>query len=105
MRIAADHEREYLMAPVEPDGTMAEHFTYSPYGAANVMNADCSAADADDFVYLFQGGRRDANTELHHFAARDCSPTLGRWTEQDPAGGVDGMNDYQFVSSDPRRFN
>jgi RHS repeat-associated protein len=40
--------------------------------------------------YLFQGGRLDVNTGMYHFGARDYSPTLGRWVQQDPAGYVDG---------------
>ncbi|MGC8561465.1 MAG: RHS repeat-associated core domain-containing protein, partial [Phycisphaerae bacterium] len=32
---------------------------------------------------------------------RNYSPTLGRWTSQDPLGYINGANTYQFVDSSP----
>jgi RHS repeat-associated protein len=52
--------------------------------------------------YLFQGGRYDSTTGLYEFGARDYSPTLGRWMEQDPAGYAAGdSNLYGFLAEDP----
>jgi RHS repeat-associated protein len=52
--------------------------------------------------YLFQGGRYDPATGYYHFGARDYSPSLGSWLEQDPLGlGAGDNNLYQFAGGDP----
>ncbi|MGC8560722.1 MAG: RHS repeat-associated core domain-containing protein [Phycisphaerae bacterium] len=50
---------------------------------------------------LYQGMTLDAVTGLYDDRARDYSPSLGRWTEQDPAQYINGANTYQFVDSSP----
>jgi RHS repeat-associated protein len=42
---------------------------------------------------------------LYTVRFRTYSPTLGRWLERDPAGYVDGANLYEYVRSNPIRFN
>ena len=43
----------------------------------------------------------DAMTGLYDERNRNYSPTLGRWTSQDPLGYINGANTYQFVDSSP----
>ncbi len=43
--------------------------------------------------------RSDGDTRQTRYRAMDTS--LGRWTRQDPAGHVDGVNTYQHVRSNP----
>ena len=50
---------------------------------------------------LYQGMTLDAVTGLYDDRARDYSPSLGRWMEQDPAQFINGANTYQFVNSSP----
>ena len=50
---------------------------------------------------LYQGMTLDAVTGLYYERFRNYSPTLGRWTSQDPLGYIDGANTYQFVDSSP----
>ncbi len=50
---------------------------------------------------LYQGMALDAVTGLYYERNRNYSPTLGRWTSQDPLGYINGANTYQFVGSDP----
>ncbi|MGC8559477.1 MAG: RHS repeat-associated core domain-containing protein [Phycisphaerae bacterium] len=50
---------------------------------------------------LYQGMTLDAVTGLYYDRARDYSPSLGRWMEQDPAQYINGANTYQFVDSSP----
>jgi RHS repeat-associated protein len=50
---------------------------------------------------LYQGMTMDAVTGLYDERARDYSPSLGRWMEQDPAQFINGANMYQFVNSSP----
>ena len=50
---------------------------------------------------LYQGMTLDVVTGLYYERERDYSPSLGRWTEQDPAQYINGANTYQFVDSSP----
>lgn len=86
-------------------GVVLERYRYDPYGQVIVLNADWST-DADNAAdhampFLHQGGRLEAATGLYQFRRRDYSPSLGRWTSQDPAEYVDGMNLYGYVRSYP----
>jgi len=51
--------------------------------------------------YRFSGKERDEESGLAYFGARYYAPWLGRWTSCDPAGPVDGLSLYQFVSGRP----
>ncbi|MGC8561317.1 MAG: RHS repeat-associated core domain-containing protein [Phycisphaerae bacterium] len=73
-------------------------------GSITVLNSDWStpAAGTQPLVNnLYQGMMLDAATGLYYDRARDYSPTLGRWMEQDPAQYINGANTYQFVDSSP----
>jgi RHS repeat-associated protein len=71
-----------------------EGFVYDPYGKTGTPYLN--------MPYLFQGGRSDSTTGLYELGARDYSPTLGRWMEQDPIryGGGD-RNLYGFLRENP----
>ena len=76
-----------------------EGFVYDPYGKP-------TATPYLNMPYLFQGGRYDTTTGLYEFGARDYSPTLGRWMEQDPIGYAGGdSNLYGFVGENPATQN
>jgi len=79
-----------------------ERFIYDLYGVKTDLSSSwASTTDSYNWSYLFQGGKKDGNTGQYRFGARDYSPTLGRWLEQDPAGGIDGANWYQMEVSNP----
>lgn len=48
--------------------------------------------------------RYNAGVGLYHFLYRAYSPSLGRWLHRDPAGFVDGLNLYEYVSGSPLNF-
>ncbi|MBD9586150.1 RHS repeat protein [Pseudomonas sp. PDM03] len=48
----------------------------------------------------YSGKERDA-TGLYYYGFRYYAPWLQQWINPDPAGYIDGMNLYQFLSSDP----
>ncbi len=59
--------------------------------------------------YFFTGRRLDVvyddtgqPTPLYYYRARNYDPVHGRFLQRDPAGYVDGMNLYEYVSSSPR---
>jgi hypothetical protein len=117
-----------IVGKVSGTWQVVERFRYDPYGAPTFLDPNWAVdSGGSDYgwVHLHQGGRYDAATKLAHFRWRDLHVELGRWTRQDPATGlvnfqmrdlntglgswvqvdptgyVDGMNLYQFVTSDP----
>jgi RHS repeat-associated protein len=87
---------------VDSSAQIAERFVYDPYGNVTVAAADWTqTADGCNWLYMFQGGRFDATTDLYTFGVRSYSPTLQRWTQIDPAGYPDGPNAYEFVGDNP----
>jgi RHS repeat-associated protein len=85
-------------------GVVVERFLFDPYGVATFLDPNWSvdAAGSDyAWIHLHQGGRQDPITGLVHFRFRDYGAYLGRWTQQDPAGYVDGANLYEACRSTP----
>jgi RHS repeat-associated protein len=92
-----------------------ERYVYDPYGrftdptgqTTTVLNPDWTTHPGGSqyaWVYLHQGGRFDIVSGLYYFRYRDYSPTLGRWTEQDPAHYHDGPNLYAYLGAAPTVF-
>ncbi len=89
-------------------GAVVERYLTDPYGNVKVLDGNWWGRISDESelsyygnVYFHQGGRYDATSGLYDFRNRSFSPVLGRWTEEDPAGYVDGMNEYEYVRSCP----
>ncbi len=53
--------------------------------------------------YRFSTKEWDDDSGLYYFGARYYSPEIGRWTQRDPAGTVDGLNLYGYLSNEPTR--
>jgi RHS repeat-associated protein len=53
--------------------------------------------------YGYAGREPDA-TGLIYYRARYYDPTLGRFTQRDPAGFADGLNPYAYVGNNPVSF-
>ena len=83
---------------------VVQRYVYSPYGTITVLNADWSTPPTGTQPLvdnLYQGMTLDQITGLYGGRFRNYSPSLGRWTNQDPAGYTNGANRYQFVGSNP----
>lgn len=72
---------------------------YYPYGATAWWAAK-SAVEASFKTLRYSGKERDA-TGLYYYGFRYYAPWLNRWISPDPAGDVDGLNLYTFVTSNP----
>jgi len=102
-----------VTAVIKPDGTVAERYTYDPYGQVTFKAADWSdaASQAKSAYYneiLYCGYRFDPESGLFHVRNRYYHPTLGRWTTREPqlghtqgSGYHDGMNIYQYGRGNP----
>jgi len=77
-----------VTALVETDGTVAERYTYDPYGTRTIHDDDWSDevswANSEKNEILFTGHRLDAETGLYYCLARHYHPALGRWLQRDP---------------------
>jgi RHS repeat-associated protein len=109
-------------------GEIVERYTYDPYGRVVVeypvdpdgpsQGDPCSsgcdpvewqavaspagtAYSAVRNPFMWTGQRYDAVTGTYHFYARTYLPHLGRWGQRDPLEYVDGVNLYEYVSSNP----
>ncbi len=88
-------------------GTVVERFNYTAYGAQNVLNASTWASSTDSYMFAqrYQGGFSDDVAGVTQFDYRLLSPTLGRWTQEDPQGYIDGQNLYTSFHDSPEQCN
>ncbi|CAM4076812.1 SpvB/TcaC N-terminal domain-containing protein [Zobellia nedashkovskayae] len=89
-------------ATLETDdrGTVISYEEYHPYGTSAYRSSK-SDVDLSLKRYRFSGKERDDETGLYYFGARYYAAWLGRWTSSDPAGFVDGLNTFNYVSNKP----
>lgn len=73
---------------------------YLPYGGTAFI-AGKDKTEVKRKTYRYSGKERDDSTGLYYYGARYYAPWLGRWLNPDPAGTVDGLNLYAFVSGNP----
>jgi len=95
-----------VTAVIKPDGTVAERYTYDPYGQVTFKAADWSdaasqAKSAYDNEILYCGYRWDPESGNYIARRRYLTPPLGRWLTTDPIVYGDGMNWYQYCHSKP----
>jgi len=86
-----------VVALTDGDGKPAAYYEYDAWG--NTMTeAEVSGVD-NPYRYLTK--EWDEKSGLYYFGFRYYSPEIGRWTQRDPAGTVDGLNLYIYVRNAP----
>ncbi|MFL5330324.1 MAG: RHS repeat-associated core domain-containing protein [Gemmataceae bacterium] len=96
-----------VVALVQAGTGVVERYVYDPYGNFTKVAANWGTYSGTDrgWVYLHQGGRWDAATEMLAFRNRDYSPTLMRWNRMDPIGfGGRDSNLFRFVGDNPNTW-
>ena len=93
-------------ATMETDGqgTVISYEEYHPYGTSAYRSAK-SDVDLSLKRYRFSGKEHDDETALYYFGVRYYAAWLGRWTSADPAGFVDGFNQYRYCGDNPVVFS
>ena len=76
---------------------------YTPYGSTSYQ-AVRQQTEVNPKRYRYTGKERDEESGLYYHGARYYAPWLGRWTQADPAGTVDGTNLYAYASASPIRL-
>jgi RHS repeat-associated protein len=72
---------------------------YTPYGSTSYQAVRSQTETPKR--YRHTGKERDEESGLSYHGARYYAPWLGRWTSCDPAGLVDGLNQYAYVRNNP----
>lgn len=75
---------------------------YSPYGSTTYQAVRSLTETAKRYRYT--GKERDEESGLYYNGARYYAPWIGKWPSCDPAGVVDGVNLYRYVSGNPIRL-
>ena len=81
-------------AVIDSAGDLINGEEYTPYGE----NSFGSFAHKR---YRFTGKERDEESGLNYHGARYYASWVGRWTSCDPAGTVDGLNLFMYVTNNP----
>jgi len=91
-------------ASLELDGAglIISYEEYYPYGGTAFI-ASGSQAEVKLKEYRYTGKERDDTSGFYYHGARYFAPWTGRWMSADPAGPVDGLNLYEYVSGNPVR--
>ncbi|POD32764.1 toxin [Pseudomonas syringae pv. syringae] len=84
---------------LDQQGGLISQESYYPFGGTAWWAAR-SAVEAKYKTVRYSGKERDASG-LYYYGFRYYAPWLQRWINPDPAGGVDGLNAYNFVSNNP----
>ena len=94
-----------VTALVEPDGDVAERYTYDPYGKVTIRNpstwAEISWANSKQNHILYCGYYFDDESGLYSVRYRYYHPTLGRWLSRDPLIPQPMGNLYSYVGERP----
>ncbi|WP_440830751.1 RHS repeat domain-containing protein [Pseudomonas fragariae (ex Marin et al. 2024)] len=84
---------------LDQQGGLISQESYYPFGGTAWWAAR-SAVEAKYKTVRYSGKERDASG-LYYYGFRYYAPWLQRWINPDPAGDVDGLNAYNFVSNNP----
>jgi len=88
---------------LDDNSAVISYEEYYPYGSTSYQ-AVTQSINASAKRYRFTGKERDEESGLYYHGARYYVPWLGRWTNCDPAGMVDGLNLYTYVRDNPVRL-
>ena len=87
-------------------GTMAESYTYDPFGTPTIKNASgiVIPSSALGNPFLFTAREWDSETALYFYRARYYKPAIGRFLSRDPLGSLPDANLYRYVNNSPQTW-
>jgi RHS repeat-associated protein len=96
-----DHLNSYTVQ-VSHLGEVIAQEEYSPFGESTLrMETGTGCALIH---YRYSGKEQDSATGFYYYGMRYYASWLCRWINPDPAGTIDGLNVYLFVSNNPVTF-
>ena len=85
-----------IVALTDEDGAVVTQYNYSPFGVTEAISEGVVQP------FRFTGREWDAETGMYFYRARYYSPTLARFTSEDPIRFESGdVNWYRYVGNDP----
>ena len=93
-----------VTALLDNSGAVVERYAYDPYGNFTIYDASWTSRSSSSYGWLYQhqGLRYDGGAGLYHARARDLSPSLGRWLQNDRAGfGAGDVDLYRAYGNGP----
>src|SRR5690606_16330901 len=86
---------------IRRDGTWLLTQRFSPYGEVIERDTSASLVIGANLRHRWTGREYDAEAGFYFHRARYFSPTLRRWTQEDPIGYGGGGNVYAYVGGSP----
>lgn len=76
--------------------------TYYPFGSTSTLAA--RSLIEVDYKFIRYSGKETDESGLVYYGQRYYATWLGRWTQPDKAGAVDGLNLYRMTANNPINF-
>lgn len=99
-----DHAGNIACILNSEDGSVADVYKYSAFGEElfeELFNDSISKDGEPISPWRFSSKRHDGESGLVYFGRRYYSPSIGRWSSQDPLGRDGGANLYAYVLNSP----
>ena len=87
-----------VTALTDEQGVVVQEYEYDAYG--NLLSADGDIANS----YMFSTKEYSSKSGLSYFGARYYDSNIGRWTQKDPLGMINGPNKYLYCNNNPIDF-
>ncbi|WP_460144862.1 RHS repeat domain-containing protein [Pseudomonas sp. S2_A02] len=102
MRYTLDDHLGSCLMELDQQAQLISHEGYYPFGATAWMTAR-SSVEVDYKTVRYSGKEMDVSG-LYYYGMRYYAPWLGRWTQPDKSGTVDGLNLYRMTGNNPINF-
>ncbi|MDQ3200788.1 MAG: hypothetical protein M3Q94_01235 [Pseudomonadota bacterium] len=102
MRFSLTDQVKSCTIELDQQANVISREEYYAFGGTALW-AGRNATEAKYKTVRYSGKERDG-WGLYYYRFRYYAPWLRRWINPDPAGNLDGLNQYQFVSADPVNY-
>lgn len=103
IRYQFDNQLGSVSLELDEQAHIINYEEYYPYGSTS-FQAVRRDIEVPTKRYRYVGKERDEENGLYYYGARYYAPWIGRWTSCDPAGIIDGLNLYSYVTGNPIRL-
>jgi insecticidal toxin complex protein TccC len=100
MRYTLEDHLGSCVMELNQDAVVTSAEGYYPFGETAWMAPESEI----EYRFIRYSGKEMDVSGLYYYGARYYAPWLQRWVSADPAGDVDGLNLYGFVSNNPILF-
>lgn len=102
LRYNLDDHLGSSLIELDQNARLISRETYYPFGGTALW-LPCSSTAVDYKTVRYSGKEMDVSG-LYYYGLRYYAPWLQRWVSADPAGEVDGLNQYAMVGNNPMLY-